>query len=150
MQHLFINASCSVISSSTLHSTHLAYRSYRHTATMLHRGHRTWTPYIDPHPDKENSLHALPLKTPVRHASGSSKHHTLNGKASLLGKQAPTTGGKAVSQTVKGKEKEGGVEGVKRAPMTVFKDRNLVLTGKKNGVSERGSRDGGEGDTFGA
>jgi hypothetical protein len=118
---------------------------------MLHRGHRTWTPYVDPHPDKENTLQGLPLKTPVRHASGSSKHHTLNGKASMMGKQAPMTGGKVgVSQTVKGKEKESGVEGGKRVPMTVFKDRNLVLTGKKNGVSERGSRDGGEGDTFGA
>lgn len=65
------------------------------------------------------------------------------------GKQPlPMTGGKVgVSQTVNGKEKEGGVEG-KRAPMTVFKDRNLVLTGKKNGVSERRGQDG-ENDTFG-
>ncbi|GHJ86280.1 hypothetical protein NliqN6_2682 [Naganishia liquefaciens] len=118
---------------------------------MLHRGHRTWTPYVDPLPDKENALLGLPLKTPVRHAHAG-KHHTLNGKAGMmLGKQAPMTGGKGVggSQTAKGKEKEAGVLEGKRAPMTVFKDRNLVLTGKKNGVSERGGRDAGENNTFG-
>lgn len=118
---------------------------------MLHRGNRTWTPYVDPHPEKENTLSALPLKTPVRHLGAAGKHHTINGKASLLGSTG--NGKPSGSQTVKGKgkEKEAGVEG-KRAPMTVFKDRNLVLTGKKNGVSMRGSgQDGtpGEGDTFG-
>jgi hypothetical protein len=123
---------------------------------MLHRGHRTWTPYVDPHPDKENALSGLPLKTPIRHAGqlGGGKHHTTNGKASLLGgkQAAPLTGnGKATGSSLlgKGRDAAGGVE-AKRIPMTVFKDRNLVLTGKKNGVSMRGSgEEGGEGDTFG-
>ena len=122
---------------------------------MLHRANRTWTPYVDPHPEKENTLSALPLKTPVRHLAGAGKHHTLNGKASLLGstKHAPFTGNSKASgsQTVKGTEKVVG-EGKQRAPATVFKDRNLVLTGKKNGVSVRGSGQDGtaaEGDTFG-
>lgn len=125
---------------------------------MLHRGHRTWTPYVDPHPDKENALSGLPLKTPIRHAGqlGGGKHHTTNGKASLLGgkQAAPFTGnGKAAGSSLlgKGKEVAGGID-AKRIPMTVFKDRNLVLTGKKNGVSMRGSREegtSGEADTFG-
>ncbi|KAJ9107331.1 hypothetical protein QFC21_000781 [Naganishia friedmannii] len=125
---------------------------------MLHRGHRTWTPYVDPHPDKENALSGLPLKTPIRHAGqfGGGKHHTTNGKASLLGgkQAAPFTGnGKAAGSSLlgKGKEVASGIEG-KRMPMTVFKDRNLVLTGRKNGVSMRGSAEegsSGEGDTFG-
>lgn len=118
---------------------------------MLHRANRTWTPYVDPHPEKENTLSALPLKTPVRHLAAG-KHHTLNGKAGST-KHAPFTGNSKASgsQTVKGTEKVAG-EGKQRAPATVFKDRNLVLTGKKNGVSmRRGGQDGsaGEGDTFG-
>jgi hypothetical protein len=112
---------------------------------MLHRGHRTWTPYVDPHPEKENSLSSLPLKTPVR-LGGGGKHHTLNHKL------APSTGNAKASgsQTVKGKEKDAGAEGKQRLTMTVGKDRNLVLTGKKNGVSVRGQEGTpGESDTFG-
>lgn len=108
---------------------------------MLHR-HRTWTPYVDPHPEKENTLSHLPLKTPVRLGAGGSK---------LFGSGKQSNARASGSQTVKGKEREGSaVEGKQRLTMTVGKDRGLVLTGKKNGVSVRGQEGTpGESDTFG-